>query len=211
MQPCTTDAAPGSGRVDPNLEVETMADAPVIAVLGPSNIARTAGAAGIDPERLIAAAEHVGARIAQRGWSMLVVPDRGVAVAAMDGYLRAGGAHLIGLCPSSGVCEPAATSSIDGQRARCHELRDDLTWYEQHHRIGEMSDAMVTIGLSCGTVAELAWTKWNPTPPPVAFVAGTASGLPVELAAELSVEVMALERVDAWLADAVAAPVAERV
>jgi hypothetical protein len=173
---------------------------PVVAVLGPSNIARTAGAAGIPPARLVAAAELVGARIAERGWSMIVVPDRGVAVSAMDGYLRAGGTHLIGLCPSSGVCEPAATASIDAQRARCHELRDELTWYEQHHQIGVMSDAMVTIGLSCGTIAELAWTKWNADAPPVAFVDGTASGLPPELAAELRVDVVALDAVDAWLA-----------
>lgn len=176
-----------------------MIDAPIVAVLGPSNIARTAGAAGIDPAQLVLAAETVGASIAQRGWGLIVVPDRGVAVSAMDGYLAAGGAHLIGLCPASGVCEPAATASIQAQRDRCHVLDDDLTWYEQHHRIGVLSDAMVTIGLSCGTMAELAWTKWNPAPPPVAFVAGTASGLPVEIAAELQVQVLPLPEIEGWL------------
>ena len=58
---------------------------------------------------------------------------------------------------------------------------------------------MVTIGLSCGTIAELAWTKWNPSPPPVSFVAGTASGLPPEIAAELRVDVIALANVGDWL------------
>ncbi|MDX2376560.1 hypothetical protein M4I32_07080 [Microbacterium sp. LRZ72] len=184
-----------------------MTDAPVVAVLGPSNIARTAGAAGIDPARLVAAAETVGAALARRGWGMIVVPDRGIAVAAMDGYLTDGGTRLIGLCPASGVCEPAATASIQAQQDRCHHLVDDLTWYEQHHRIGVLADAMVTIGLSCGTIAELAWTKWNPTAPPVAFIAGTASGLPVELAAELRVDETPLEGVDAWLDAALPAAV----
>jgi len=176
-----------------------MIDMPIIGVLGPSNIPRTAGAADIDPARLVSAAEEIGKRIAQNGWAMIVVPDRGVAVSAMDGYLAAGGTRLIGLCPASGVCEPAATESISLQRARCHELRDDLTWYEQHHTIGVMSDAMVTIGLSCGTVSELAWTKWNPAAPPVSLIAGTASGLPPELAVELSVDVVALDNIDHWL------------
>lgn len=174
-------------------------DVPIVAVLGPSNIARVAAAAGIAPARLIDAAEQVGDMIARRGWSMIVVPDRGVAVSAMDGYLAAGGTRLIGLTPASGISEPAAMPSIELQRVRCHELRDELTWYEQHHQIGEMSDAMVTIGLSCGTIAELAWTKWNPSPPPVSFVAGTASGLPPEIAAELRVDVIALANVGDWL------------
>ena len=184
-----------------------MLDMPVIGVLGPSNILRTAGAADIDPARLVSAAETVGARIAQRGWAMIVVPDRGVAVSAMDGYLAAGGTRLIGLCPASGVCEPAATESIGAQRSRCHELRDDLTWYEQHHTIGVMSDAMVTIGLSCGTVSELAWTKWNPAPPPVSLIAGTTSGLPPELAVELNVEVVEVTDIDPWLDAALGARV----
>ena len=179
-------------------------DVPIVAVLGPSNIARVAAAAGIAPARLIDAAEQVGDMIARRGWSMIVVPDRGVAVSAMDGYLAAGGTRLIGLTPASGISEPAAMPSIELQRVRCHELRDELTWYEQHHQIGEMSDAMVTIGLSCGTIAELAWTKWNPSPPPVSFVAGTASGLPPEIAAELRVDVIALANIGDWLDASVA-------
>jgi predicted Rossmann-fold nucleotide-binding protein len=180
------------------------ADVAIVAVLGPSNIARVAAAAGIAPARLIDAAEQVGDMIARRGWAMIVVPDRGVAVSAMDGYLAAGGTRLIGLTPVSGISEPAAMPSIELQRVRCHELRDELTWYEQHHQIGEMSDAMVTIGLSCGTIAELAWTKWNPSPPPVSFVEGTASGLPPEIAAELQVDVVPLSGVGGWLDASVA-------
>lgn len=179
-------------------------DVPIVAVLGPSNIARVAAAAGIAPARLIDAAEQVGDMIARRGWAMIVVPDRGVAVSAMDGYLAAGGTRLIGLTPVSGISEPAAMPSIELQRVRCHELRDELTWYEQHHQIGEMSDAMVTIGLSCGTIAELAWTKWNPSPPPVSYVEGTASGLPPEIAAELQVDVVPLAGVGGWLDASVA-------
>ncbi|RKT31269.1 hypothetical protein DEU34_3208 [Microbacterium sp. AG1240] len=179
-------------------------DVPIVAVLGPSNVARVAAAAGIAPARLVDAAEQVGETIARRGWAMIVVPDRGVAVSAMDGYLAAGGTRLIGLTPASGISEPAAMPSIELQRVRCHELRDELTWYEQHHQIGEMSDAMVTIGLSCGTIAELAWTKWNPSPPPVSFVEGTASGLPPEIAAELRVDVIALTDVGDWLDASVA-------
>lgn len=182
------------------------ADVAIVAVLGPSNIARVAAAAGIAPARLIDAAEQVGDMIARRGWAMIVVPDRGVAVSAMDGYLAAGGTRLIGLTPASGISEPAAMPSIELQRVRCHELRDELTWYEQHHQIGEMSDAMVTIGLSCGTIAELAWTKWNPSPPPVSFVEGTASGLPPEIAAELRVDVVPLAGVGGWLDASVAIP-----
>jgi hypothetical protein len=43
---------------------------------------------------------------------------------------------------------------------------------------------MVCVGLSCGTLAELAWTKWTPGPP-VALVRGTMSGVPPEMLAEI--------------------------
>lgn len=188
-----------------------MGDAPVVAVLGPSNIERTARAAGIDPALVAAAAVTAGEVIARRGWGMIVVPDRGVAVSAMDGYLAAGGGRLIGLCPVSGVCEPAATSSIRIQRDRCHEIEADLTWYEQHHRIGVRSHAMITVGLSCGTIAELAWTKWNPAPPPVSLIAGTASALPAELASELSVDLVDLDDIDRWLRGSVTSPLAASI
>jgi hypothetical protein len=169
-----------------------------VAVIGPTNVARVGGAAGIGPDAYIRAAAAVGRLLAAAGAGLIVVPDRGVAIAAMDAYLAYGGPRLTGLCPSSGVSEPAAAVAVREHRDRCHEVVDDLSWYEQHHRIGVLADRMVCVGLSCGTLAELAWTKWTPGPP-VALVRGTMSGVPPEMLAEIPAAVLDLTELAGWL------------
>lgn len=169
-----------------------------IAVIGPSNPARVARASGMPEEAYALAAYRVGELLAARGARMVVVPDRGVALDAMSGYLDAGGTDLIGLAPSSGVCEPAARKSISANRDRCHAIVDDLSWYEQHSRIGAVSDAMICVGLSSGTLVEIAWTKWNPGPS-IALVEGTCTALPPELEAEVDAKVLPLVELNAWI------------
>ena len=38
-------------------------------------------------------------------------------------------------------------------------IRDDLTWGEEPVELARVSDYLVAIGLSCGTLVELASTK----------------------------------------------------
>ena len=169
-----------------------------VAVIGPTNIARVGAAAGIEADVYAQAAAEVGRLLAAAGVGLIVVPDRGVAIAALDAYLAGGGPWLTGLCPSSGVSEPAAAAAVLAHRHRCHEVVDDLSWYEQHHRIGVLADRMICVGLSCGTLAELAWTKWTPGPP-VALLRGTMSGVPPEMLAEIPGTELDLAELPAWL------------
>jgi hypothetical protein len=169
-----------------------------VAVIGPTNLARVGAAAGIAPDVYTGAAAAVGRLLAVARAGLIIVPDRGVAVAAMDAYLVHGGPWLTGLCPSSGVSEPAAALAVREHRGRCHEVVDDLSWYEQHHRIGMLADRMVCVGLSCGTLAELAWTKWTPGPA-VALVGGTMSGVPPEMLAEIPATVVDPAELADWL------------
>ncbi|WP_218014433.1 hypothetical protein [Mycolicibacterium palauense] len=155
-------------------------------------------AAGLDPARYHRAAHDAGALLATMGHTMVVVPDRGVALAALDGYLSTDGPHVIGICPSSGPSEPAGIPAIATHRTRCHRIVEDCSWFEQHHRIGLLSDAMICVGLSSGTLTELAWTKWTPGPP-VAIIAGTFSTIPPELHAEIPLTVVDFRDLPDWL------------
>lgn len=175
-----------------------MSTRPTAAVLGPSNLDRVAAAAGLPAAHLAQTAAAVGAMVARAGHILVVVPDRGVAVLAAEAYRAAGGDHVIGIAPSRGECHPDAAASLARNVHLCDEVHDSLSWYEQHHWIGRVSDRMVAVGMSCGTLAELAWTKWTPGPP-VAMVAGTSSPVPPELLAEADVEVLPLSGIEAWL------------
>jgi predicted Rossmann-fold nucleotide-binding protein len=169
-----------------------------VGMIGPTNIAKVSAAAGLDPARYHQAAHDTGALLAAKDHTMVVVPDRGVAVSAMDGYLAGDGPLLVGICPSSGHSEPAADPAISSHRDRCHHIVDDCSWFEQHHRIGLMSHALICVGLSSGTLTELAWTKWTPGPP-VAIVAGTFSAIPTELHAEIPLTIVEFARLPDWL------------
>jgi hypothetical protein len=59
----------------------------------------------------------------------------------------------------------------------------DLTWTGQHERICQLSDVLLCIGLSCGTLSEIAWTKWVGNTP-VVVLRSLVSGIPPEMAAE---------------------------
>ena len=154
-----------------------------IGIIGPTNIDVTARAAGVDPATVEEAARAAGGNLAQRGYDVVVVPDRGVALLAAEAYRKAGGRRLIGVIPHGGTSAQAATSCCEAHRNLCHETVEDLTWTAQHERICQLSDVLLCIGLSCGTLSEIAWTKWVGDTP-VVIVKQLVSGIPPEMGAE---------------------------
>ncbi|HQJ51085.1 MAG TPA: hypothetical protein PKW05_04850 [Anaerolineae bacterium] len=157
-----------------------------VAVIGPTDIAVTSRAAGLDPDLCRQAAGLAGTELARRGCTVVLVPDRGVALVAAEAYRRAGGPHLVGIVPRGGTSTQQATSCCEEHRSLCDEVIEDLTWSEQHERICQLADVMLCIGLSCGTIAEVAWTKWTGQHP-VIVVRSLVSGIPPEVLAEIDV------------------------
>ena len=157
-----------------------------VAVIGPSDIERVAGAAGVDPAKIHAAATEAGRLLAEAGHELIVCPDRGVAVIAAKAYRTARGKGIHGLIPVSGDSAQMAISRVEMNSALCDRTDRSLTWYEQHSRIVRAADAMICIGLSCGTVCEIAWTKWTKRIP-VYVLKGLGSAVPAEIEAETDV------------------------
>ncbi len=157
-----------------------------IAVIGPSDIDRVAEAAEIDPARIQAAAAAAGRLLAAAGHELVVCPDRGVAVIAARAYRAASGKGIHGLIPVSGDSAQMATSRVEMNSTLCDRTDRGLTWYEQHSRIVRAADAMICLGLSCGTICEIAWTKWTKRIP-VYALRGLGSAVPPEIEAETDV------------------------
>ncbi|HOG48813.1 MAG TPA: hypothetical protein PLJ35_00915 [Anaerolineae bacterium] len=157
-----------------------------VAVLGPTSIAAVAASAGLNPDDYVDLARQAGAQLAARGYELVVVPDRGVAVYASQAYREAHGPRLTGLFPSggNGVLDSSAIE-LDAHRYLCDLAIDGLTWHDQHPRICQLADVMLVIGLSCGTMGELVWTKWMRTPAVV--LRPLVSGIPPEVMAEANI------------------------
>ena len=157
-----------------------------VAVIGPTNLPRIARASGSPLTRYRRCAQAVGRLLARLDFDLVVVPDRGVAILALEAYRSAGGRNVIGLIPSGGDSDAGATENCLARVHVCDQIITGLTWQEQHAAICHVSDCMVGVGLSCGTLAEIAWTKWV-RGPEVLLLRSTVTGLPAELLAEARV------------------------
>ncbi len=154
-----------------------------IGIIGPTDIHVTSRAAGLDPAACERTAIAAGEGLARRGYTVVLVPDRGVALLAAQAYRAADGPRLIGVIPHGGTSAQAATTCCEDHRHLCHETVEDLTWTGQHECICQLSNVLLCIGLSCGTVAEIAWTKWVGHTP-VVVIRPLVSGIPPEVQAE---------------------------
>jgi len=154
-----------------------------IGVIGPTDIDKTSAAAGLDPAVCKRIAGEAGATAARKGFEVVVVPDRGVGLLAAEAYRSAGGPKLVGIIPQGGTCGQQATCCCDQHRHLCHEIVEDLEWTAQHERICQLSDVLLCVGLSCGTISEIAWTKWVGDTP-VVIIEPLVSCIPPEIGAE---------------------------
>ena len=159
---------------------------PIVGLIGPTNLPRIAAASGISEMHYRDTAYAVGRVIAQSGAALAVVPDRGVALLGMQGYRDAEGPWIVGLTPSGGPSESVATGNCLGNATQCDEIVSGFTWHHQHARICEMCTLLVCVGLSCGTLAEIAWTKWVGGPRILAM-RNTLTVLPKEILAETNI------------------------
>ena len=157
-----------------------------VGIIGPSNIDGVSEAAGIDPGRMREQAGEAGRTLASSGHELVIVPDKGVPVIAAKAYRAAGGKKIWGLIPTSGHSAEGASSRVQRNSCLCDETRRDLTWHEQHSRLVEFADVLLCVGMSCGTLCEIAWTKWTKKIP-VFILTGQGSRVPPEIEAETDV------------------------
>jgi predicted Rossmann-fold nucleotide-binding protein len=170
---------------------------PVVGLIGPTNIRRISQASGLPEQLYRDNALRAGALIAKHQAIMAMVPDRGIAMSGLRGYASAQGAWTIGLVPDGGPSDSVATPNCVENAAACDEVIDGFTWHHQHAAICELSDLMVCIGLSCGTLTEIAWTKWV-RGPRVLALSETFTAIPIEILAETDVVLVdSLDALDA--------------
>jgi len=154
---------------------------------------RIATATGIPEERYRNGALAAGTIIARRGAILAMVPDRDIATSGLQGYSSAKGKWTIGLVPEGGPSDAVATPNCLENVAACDEIIGGFTWHHQHGALCDLSDLMICVGLSCGTITGIAWTKWV-RKPRVPALRETFSAIPAEILAET--DVVLIERAD---------------
>jgi hypothetical protein len=155
-----------------------------VGIIGPTNPALMEERAGLVSGTLEAAAAEIGVFLADQSLGMVCVPLKGVPLWALESYKRAGGKDALALWPRPSSVAETSQAQSQGCPELAHRVRDDLTWGEEPFELARISDCLVAIGLSCGTMIEMVATKWIKNTPVLA-VRSLMTGIPSEIAAEL--------------------------
>jgi hypothetical protein len=155
-----------------------------IGIIGPTNAALMEEKAGLPSGTLKAAAYEIGAFLADQSLCMVCVPVKGIPLWALESYKRAGGKDALALWPRPSSVAETSQAQSQGRPELAHRVRDDLTWGEEPFELARISDCLVVLGLSCGTMIEMVATKWIKNTPVLA-VRSLMTGIPAEIATEL--------------------------
>ena len=157
-----------------------------VGIVGPTNVPLMEEKAGLSPGTLERAAREIGAFLAGRSLGMVCVPVKGVPLWALEAYKQSGGENSLALWPGLTDQFDPDTQTTPGNPKLADEMREDLTWGEEPFELAKISDCLISIGLSCGTMVEMIATKWMKGRP-VLTVAPLMTGIPDEIAAELDI------------------------
>ncbi|MCG6880683.1 MAG: hypothetical protein LJE96_16265 [Deltaproteobacteria bacterium] len=155
-----------------------------VGIIGPTNTVLVEEKAGLSSGALEKAAGEVGEFLANQSLGMVCVPVKGVPLWALERYKRAGGKDALALWPRASSVAETSQAQSQGRPELAHRVRDDLTWGEEPFELARISDCLVAIGLSCGTMIEMVATKWIKNTPVLA-VRSLMTGIPAEIATEL--------------------------
>jgi len=155
-----------------------------VGVVGPTSAQLIEEKVGLSAGALESAAREMGAFLAEQGLGMVCVPMKGVGLWALEAYKQARGTKSLALWPRSSEQLTGSTDTTRTKPELADQVREDLTWGDAPFELAKASDCLAVIGLSCGTMVEMAVTKWIKQKP-VFVVASLMTGIPVEVACEL--------------------------
>lgn len=155
-----------------------------VGIVGPTSVELIERQVGLSTGTLERAATEIGAFLAEQSLGMVCVPVKGVPLWALEAYKRAGGMNSFALWPSFSEQPESSKQTSRGNPELADRMRDDLTWGEEPFELAKASDCLVAIGLSCGTMIEVAVTKWIKQKP-VFVVTSLITQIPAEFACEL--------------------------
>jgi hypothetical protein len=157
-----------------------------IGVIGPTDVTLIETKVGLAAGTLEGAAREIGAFLAAQALALICVPARGVGLWVLESYKKAEGQDSLALAPYAAGQPQEFRDRMRRQAATADRIRDDLTWGEEPTELARACDALVALGLSCGTLIEMAATKWLKGPP-IFVVSAFISQIPVEVRAELDI------------------------
>lgn len=158
-----------------------------VGVIGPSKPFNVSQAIHIPEGTLEIVASKVGIHLAATEKKLVCIPDNGIGKIAFQNYSQSRPLYppLILVPNYDPLLSKNKNKDWHLTLEHQHELISDLNWDQQAPTFVKNCDAIIVIGLSCGTLIELLWTKWINRP--VFMSLDLCSPLPSEIRNSLSI------------------------
>lgn len=130
-----------------------------VGIIGPTNMGKLVHLTRKSLGFFLGRAEVIGRAIAQAGCELWVNSDGGMIHYIARAYHRHGGKRLVMLYPKKGEPWPNAHTKIRLKQADI--LSPQKNWFWANYAVVTVPDICICVGLSAGTLSELAYMKWN--------------------------------------------------
>lgn len=130
-----------------------------VGIIGPTDIPKLSELIGKPKEFLLGKAQLIGKILAEANCEVWINSDKGMLVAIGRSYKKFEGKKLVVLYPDKG--EPWPKEHAKPYIKYADELRKELNWFWCNYNVVTLTDLCICVGLSAGTLSELAYIKWN--------------------------------------------------
>lgn len=130
-----------------------------VSIIGPTNIQKLSRLTEKPAGFYILKAKEIGKILAGIECELWVNSDKGMAASIASSYKKSGGKKLVILYPAKG--EPWPNKHARPYIKYADELRREPNWFWTNYNVTALPDVCICVGLSAGTLSELAYIKWN--------------------------------------------------
>ncbi len=130
-----------------------------IGVIGPTNVQKLTRLTRKPANFFLKRARQIGRILADIGAELWVNSDQGMLVGVIRGYREARGKKIVILWPRKS--EPWPRDHAKHYVKYADFVRKEPNWFWTNYNVVALPDICVCVGLSAGTLSELAYIKWN--------------------------------------------------
>ena len=130
-----------------------------VGIIGPTNMRKLVKLTGKSEQFFLKKADSVGKMLAAHRCELWVNSDGGMIREVAVAYKNAGGGRLVMLYPKKG--EPWPNKHVKSHTRIANKLNRQQNWFWTNYQVVSIPELVVCVGLSAGTLSELAYIKWN--------------------------------------------------
>lgn len=130
-----------------------------ISVIGPTNLQKLSKLTQKPIDFFLEKAKKLGKILAENGAELWINSDKGMLIGVARAYKKNGGKKLVILWPRKS--EPWPNEHTKPYIKYADEIRKELNWFWSNYNVVALPDICICVGLSAGTLSELAYIKWN--------------------------------------------------